>query len=240
MATTIVASARNAVKFGHAGAPRFGDNGDAAAGRTEAMSNRWTRYVKRLVRSDNPLLRPFRRHLRNPSLWRLNQRSVARGIAVGFFFGILTPVAQILFSTIGAIALRGNVMVAAASTLITNPLTAPFIYFLAYRIGLVLTGRASGLPSHAEVASAPDVEATAAASQHALEVGSWWQTLLDWISAVGPPLLVGAVALAVSAALAGYLIVNFAWIVAASLGMRLGQARDRRAAGADSSGERPR
>lgn len=176
---------------------------------------RLKQYVERLVHSDNRLLRPFQRQLRNPSLWRFNQRSVARGIAIGFFFGILTPVAQTVFAIVAAIGLRANVVVAAGSTLITNPFTFPLFYYSAYRLGLFVTGRTSGLPSQAAVEHAPDVEISTEAAERALDVVGWWPTLVDWLSTVGPPLIAGVVVLALCVSLAGYLVSIVVWAVAA-------------------------
>jgi len=186
---------------------------------------RLKQYVERLVNSDNRLLRPFRRQLRSPSLWRFNQRSVARGIAIGFFFGILTPVAQTVFAIIAAVALRANVVVAAGSTLITNPFTFPIFYYSAYRIGLVVTGRTSGLPSQAAVEHAPDVEVSTEAAERALDVVGWWPTLVDWISTVGPPLIAGVVVLALCVSLAGYLLSIVAWAVTARTTTLMRRAR---------------
>ena len=186
---------------------------------------RLKQYVERLVHSDNRLLRPFQRQLRRRSLWRFNQRSVARGVAIGFFFGILTPVAQAVFAVIAAVAFRANVVVAVGSTLITNPFTFPIVYFFAYRIGSFLTGRTSGLPSHEAVAHAPDVEMSAEAAERALDVTGWWPTLVDWVSTVGPPLIVGVIVLALCLSLAGYLFSIVAWAVTARIGKTVRRAR---------------
>ncbi|TSA11154.1 MAG: DUF2062 domain-containing protein, partial [Betaproteobacteria bacterium] len=41
-------------------------------------------------------------------LWHLNRRTVATGAALGVFFGLIVPVAQIPFAAAGAILLRAN------------------------------------------------------------------------------------------------------------------------------------
>ena len=104
-------------------------------------------------------------------------------MAVGFFFGILTPVAQIIFALVAAIAVRANLLVAAASTMITNPFILPFVYYYAYRIGAVLTGRGGE--------RAVDVELSEEAAGRALDVASWLPTLAEWASSVGLPLVIG-------------------------------------------------
>jgi hypothetical protein len=148
------------------------------------------------------LLRPFRRWLRHRSLWSLDQRSVAVGVAIGLFFGILTPVAQIFFAAVAAVLLRANLAVAATSTLITNPFTFPFVYYAAYRVGSLL-GVGGG--------SAADVGLSQDAASHALEIGGWGFVLREWISSIGAPLAVGVMTLSVLAALLGYFLVHALW-----------------------------
>lgn len=71
----------------------------------------------------------------SPALWSFNRRSVAGGIAIGFFFAFLLPVMQFAASAGVAVLLRVNLPVALASTLITNPLTFAPWYFAAHAVG---------------------------------------------------------------------------------------------------------
>lgn len=174
------------------------------------MRRRLTEYLHELVRLERyPLLR--RLHVRAGArpLWEINRHSVARGVAVGFFFGILTPVAQIVFAIVAAIVLRANVAVAAASTLITNPFILPFVYYYAYRIGYSVTGRSRSL----EV----DVMVSEDAAESALDVAHWVPTLIDWATSVGYALLAGILLLAFAAALFGYLFVHLIWTLSAAV-----------------------
>jgi uncharacterized protein (DUF2062 family) len=175
---------------------------------------RWLLNVARLRRRQ--ALRPLRRHVRHRALWSFDRQSVARGAPLGIFFGILTPIAQILFATIGAIVLRANVVVAAVTTLITNPFTFPFIYLWAYRLGALLTGRDNPDDELGVLAEAED------AAQAALEVQSWYPALLDWAGSVGPPVAIGVVLLACCAALIAYVLVYTLW----SLGLALTGRRE--------------
>ena len=151
-------------------------------------------------------LRPFRRWLRHRALWTAERDTVARGVAIGLFFGILIPVAQIFFAAIAAVALRANLAIAALTTLVTNPLTFPVVYYAAYRIGSIL------LPGNG--AAVRDVEMSEEAAEQALEVTGWIPTLIDWATSVGPALATGLLILAIGAAGAGYLLVHVAWGVA--------------------------
>lgn len=173
--------------------------------------SRLFRYLHELVRLERyPLLRRWHHLGRDKALLAFDRDAVARAVAIGFFFGILTPVAQILFTLIVAIAVRANVLVAAGSTLITNPIILPFVYYLAYRIGLFLTGRGWEAEGGAQEALR-DVTESEEAAARALEVASWFETLTAWATSVGLPLLVGVVTLAVAAALTGYVVVQVAW-----------------------------
>ena len=94
--------------------------------REHLAENRWLKFL-------GPVLK-------RPEFWKWSRRSVALGTAIGLFFGVLAPVAQIPLSAIAAILLRANLPAAVAGTLITNPLTAAPIYFAAYSLGSWIMG----------------------------------------------------------------------------------------------------
>lgn len=142
-------------------------------------------------------MRPLRHRLRDRALWSFERHSVAKGVALGIFFAVATPVAQIVFAIVAAIALRANVVLAIATTFVGNPLTLPFVYYWAYGIGAFLLGESAVSP--AEVVA----EAEAAAS-YAFDITVWFPVLMDWLSTVGPRLAVGVAILAVSAAVLAY------------------------------------
>lgn len=143
----------------------------------------------------NPWLRGLAPHLSHPKLWHWSRRSVATGVAIGLFIGLLIPVAQILLAAAIAVVLRANVPVAAAGTLITNPLTVPPIYFAAYQLGAWATG-----------ASTPGGVSFA-------DPASLWENL----GAIGMPLFAGLGIAATFVAAASYLLISqlWAWSVAA-------------------------
>lgn len=172
------------------------------------------------------LFRPWRHHFAKRTLWRFNRHTVARGVAIGFFFGVMTPVAQIVFATVAAIMLRANLVVAAGSTLISNPLTTPLILYGAFRIGVFVMG-----PSQEIV---EDVIESEEAASRALDVDDWYTTLMDWMSSVGPPLTLGLFLLALTLALAGYLLTHLGWGSISRLRKRI-----RRSSRESSSGSPP-
>ncbi len=150
-------------------------------------------------------LRPLAPWLGRAQLWHFNRRSVARGVAVGLFFGLLIPVAQIVCAAVAAIGLRANVPVAALATLVTNPFTFPPIYYGAFRIGQWILGNETGAPA----AFAGDAAGTTVIAR-----------LTEWLSTVGPALALGLSILAVVAAALGYFGVHAGWRLAISLRRR--------------------
>jgi uncharacterized protein (DUF2062 family) len=86
----------------------------------------------------NRWLRPVAHWLRRPDIWHFNRRTVARGFALGLFVGLLLPIGQILLAAVLAGIARSNILVAALATLVSNPLTFPAIYYIAWRLGGML------------------------------------------------------------------------------------------------------
>ena len=77
----------------------------------------------------------------DPRLWKPTNKSVSAGFAMGIFIA-LTPTigVQIPLIILAALFMRVNIPVAIAASWITNPLPAPVIYPLQYRLGLWLSG----------------------------------------------------------------------------------------------------
>ena len=139
--------------------------------------------------------------LQHHSLWHLNRRSVAGGVAVGMFAGLIpgsNPV-QFLAASLLAIGLHVNLPIAVAVTLYTNPFTIVPLYYLAFRLGkLALFSRHSELP---EIDLAIEGKSMA----------QWLPAAIDWITTVGKPLLVGLPLLATIFAVVSYLTIDWAW-----------------------------
>ncbi len=72
---------------------------------------------------------------------------IAKGLALGVFIG-LTPTfgVQMALAVFFAILLKENKIAAVLGVWVTNPVTAPFIYTLEYRIGRLLLGIDSPQP----------------------------------------------------------------------------------------------
>jgi uncharacterized protein len=89
---------------------------------------------------DHPWLRRLGPAMQHPRIWHVGRRSVASGVAVGLFFGILLPIGQVPSAAICAVLMRANLATAIAGTFVTNPLTYVPVYVAAYLLGCFLTG----------------------------------------------------------------------------------------------------
>ncbi|MBA3598752.1 MAG: DUF2062 domain-containing protein [Methylibium sp.] len=147
-------------------------------------------------------LRPVAHHLEDERLWHMDRGSVARGVGIGLFFGFLVPVAQFLFAITTAIVLRANVAIAAASTLVSNPLTFPPIYWAAYKLGRFILGE----PDDEAGALRIESETEALLAQQGFIEGIWAS-----MQAAGAPLMVGLAAMAVTSAVVGFSVVWLLW-----------------------------
>lgn len=147
----------------------------------------------------HPTLRWLGPRLHHPRLWHVSRRGVALGIAVGVFFGLLIPVAQILFAVLAALVLRANLPAAAASTLITNPFTFAPVYYGAYHLGAWMLGERPVQDLEAEFADL------------AVETASGLALWLDRLESVGAPLALGLLTLAVVLSPLIYFVIHGIW-----------------------------
>jgi uncharacterized protein len=160
------------------------------------------------------LLRWLGPRIHDPLLWHVNRRAVARGVAVGAFFGLMIPVAQIPAAALASIVLRGNLWIAAVSTLISNPLTYGPLYYFAYRLGAGVIGAPTPVNLRQE-----DVEGPIRMIDSLAQA---WQ----WVTGIGQPLLVGMVIMAATGAIVGYWGAQLFWRIKVS-NKRRRQCRER-------------
>ena len=150
--------------------------------------------------------------LHHPNLWHLNRHSVAGGVAIGMFSGLVPGPLQMLTAAILAVPLRVNLPVALATTLYTNPLTIGPLYVIAYWIGTLLVPGDSAPFSHP-----PGFDWS--------NLGAWLRASFDWMLSLGKPLAVGLVVLALGLAIAGYVVVQLAWRAQVVVAWRRRKAR---------------
>ena len=164
------------------------------------MANRYIAWAQRRIPTrenleTHRLLRPLAPHLGHPSLWRLNRRSVPRGVALGLFIAVIIPVMHTAVAAILAIPTRANVAVAALFTLVVNPLTIPPLYYAAYRLGWWELHHDAPLVNHAS------------AERFSSELGR----LLFWLHEASGSIAVGVLTIAAAAAVIGYFVAALVW-----------------------------
>ena len=125
----------------------------------------------------------------------MHRRSVPRGVAIGLGVGIVIPFMHTILAALLAIPLRANVAIAAAFTLLINPITIPIMYYAAYRTGM--------WELHADAA----VMTPAVAQQASGELAHF----LFWAREASGPIALGILTIAIAAAVVGYFLTAIVW-----------------------------
>lgn len=135
----------------------------------------------------------------HPSLWALNRRSAAGGVATGLFCGLIPGPLQMLAAAVICVLFRVNLPVALVTTFYTNPLTIVPLYLVAYKIGALTLGASGRAPP----APPPHWDWTA--------FGTSVEAMSRWMLGLGAPLAVGVFLLACLLAAIGYFVVRAIW-----------------------------
>ena len=156
-------------------------------------NNRWLRWL-------GPLLH-------QPRLWHFSRKGIALGLAIGIFFGLLIPVAQIPFAATLAVVLRANLPMAVASTLVTNPVTFGPVYYGAYRLGKAVLGE----PPVTEEEATTQLATAQAEPDASLGLVDRMRVWAGQLGSVGKPLFVGLLIVASVSGVATYFLVSAVW-----------------------------
>ncbi|HTN95317.1 MAG TPA: DUF2062 domain-containing protein [Gallionella sp.] len=178
-------------------------------------------YLRKLLPSLDTVknqrwLKPFGNRLHHPNLWHLHRRSVAGGVAIGLFCGLIPGPLQMISAALFAVLLRANLPVAVFATLYTNPLTIIPLYLVAYEFGAWVSGKNGDV-------------APAKLTLPELHWHNWFNELWNWLLLLGEPIFIGLPLLAMCLAIIGYFAVRVAWRVSVTLKWRA--RRKRRKAG---------
>lgn len=134
-------------------------------------------------------LRFFGRLLHDPFLWHLNRRSVAGAFAVGLFAAFVPIPFQMVLAAAIAVPVRVNLPIAVSLVWLTNPLTMPPLFYLAYKIG-------------AWILRQPE-------NEFSFELSVEW--LAHGLQANWAPFLLGCFVLAVASSALGYALALRLW-----------------------------
>lgn len=138
-------------------------------------------------------LKPFGEWIYASNYWHLNRYSASMAFFVGLFVAFLPIPGQMLLAALLAIRLRCNLPLSVALVWVSNPLTAPPLLYLAYRLGGLLIGRPLAIPAGTE--------------ETAFDL--YW--LFTKIGTVWPPLLLGCLLLGLFAGSVGYFVISNIW-----------------------------
>jgi uncharacterized protein (DUF2062 family) len=171
------------------------------------------RYVPNAADArDHRLLSRFGSWAHHPNLWHLNRHSVAGGVAIGLFAGLLPAPLQMISAAALAVAFRRNLPVAVLVTLYTNPVTFVPLYLLGYELGKLILGAGGAAP-------------VAPFEMDWSHVFASMERLVLWTVSLGPRLVVGVLALALIFAALGYFAVQLGWRAYVVLAWRARQRR---------------
>lgn len=134
-------------------------------------------------------LKIFGNILYNPNLWCLNRRSASGAFALGLFMAFVPLPSQMIMSAGMAIFLGVNLPLSVALVWISNPITMPLMFYFCYKVGAkILHVPPQGF--HFELS---------------------WDFLLEQMSTIGPPFLLGCLICGLVSSAIGYFGIRGIW-----------------------------
>jgi uncharacterized protein (DUF2062 family) len=135
------------------------------------------------------LLRILGDWIYEPNLWHVNRYSAAMAFFVGLFVAFMPIPGQMVLAAALALLLRCNLPLSVGLVWITNPITMPAMFFLAYSVGALMI----------DVPMQP------------MEFELNWHWLRDSIGAIWRPLLLGSVICGLFFGSLSFFIVSMLW-----------------------------
>ncbi len=127
--------------------------------------------------------------LHDPNIFHLTRRSAAGGVATGLFVAFLPIPGQMIVSALAAILFRVNLPLAVVLVWLTNPITIPPMFFLAYETGARILQRTT----------------------HHVHFEPTLKWLATTFTQIWPSLLLGCLVLGTVSAIIGYIAVRLLW-----------------------------
>ncbi len=141
------------------------------------------------VITENRWIKILGPRLQEPSLWHINRRSFSLAVALGMFCAFIPVPFQMLIAAAVAVWIRVNILVAVPTVWISNPFTMGPMFYFCYLVGVEILG----------------------IEQQAFDFELSFSWLLDGLSAVWQPFLLGCFAVGVITSLASFLLVRILW-----------------------------
>lgn len=152
------------------------------------------KFIRRFLPDHNTVkkhrsLRMFGTLLHDPNLWHLNRRSAKGAFGVGLFFAFWPVPFQMFLAAAAAIPLRVNLPLSIATVWVSNPITMPPLFYLAYLVGSTVLG----------------------SQMNAFEFELSWSWLMQSLSTIGPAFLLGCLICSIVAGAFGYFGLDWIW-----------------------------
>lgn len=135
-------------------------------------------------------LRIFQHWLHDPNLWHLNRYSVSAAVFIGLLIAFVPLPIHMLLCTLVAIWWRANLPIALSVIWLSNPVTIPPQFYMAYKVGARLLNQP------------PQQQIAFELSEH------WLRTTFEFI---WQPLLIGCAVCGFGAAFLGAGLVRVIW-----------------------------
>ncbi len=155
------------------------------------MSRKFFRRItpSRATINKHRALRLFRHWLENPNLWHLNRYSASSAVFIGLLIAFIPFPMHLPAAALAAIWWRANLPITVTVIWVSNPLTMPAQFYMAYKLGSLLLERAP-------------LE---------LQFEFSWQWFSTEFAHIWQPLLLGCLICGLTAAFLGAALVRIAW-----------------------------
>ena len=123
------------------------------------------------------------------NLWHINRYSASMAFFVGLFVAFMPIPGQMVLAALLAVALRCNLPLSVGLVWITNPLTMPAVFFMAYKVGAMIVD-----------VPLKDIE---------FELSVYW--LSNSLAKIWRPFLLGCLLCGTFSGCLGYFVINQMW-----------------------------